>query len=64
MSGNRAVLAFFRDLLRRRAGMFAALVVLNALAAAAGLVVPRLLGELVNTTVDGDRQVARTSSPS
>ncbi|PUA82609.1 ABC transporter ATP-binding protein [Nocardioides currus] len=53
VSGNREVLAFFRDLLSRRRGMFAALVVLNALAAATGLVVPRLLGELVNTAVDG-----------
>lgn len=53
VSGNRAVLTFFRDLLASRRGMFTALVVLNALAAATGLVVPRLLGELVNTTVDG-----------
>ncbi len=53
VSGNRAVLAFFRDLLASRKGMFAALVAFNALAAATGLVVPRLLGELVNTTVDG-----------
>jgi ABC-type multidrug transport system fused ATPase/permease subunit len=53
VSGNRAVLAFFRDLLTSRKGMFAALVAFNALAAATGLVVPRLLGELVNTTVDG-----------
>ena len=40
VAGNREVLAFFRDLLRRRRGAFAALVVLNALAAGAGLVVP------------------------
>ncbi len=53
VAGNREVLAFFRDLLRERRGSFAALVVLNALAAGAGLVVPRLLGELVNTTVEG-----------
>ena len=53
MAGNREVLAFFRDLLSSRRKAFAALVVLNALAAGAGLVVPRLLGELVNTTVDG-----------
>ena len=53
VSGNHAVLTFFRDLLTSRRGMFVALVVLNALAAATGLVVPRLLGELVNTTVDG-----------
>ena len=53
VAGNREVFAFFGDLLRRRRGAFAVLVVLNALAAVAGLVVPRLLGELVNTTVDG-----------
>ena len=53
VAGNREVVAFFRDLVSSRRGAFAALVVLNALAAAAGLVVPRLLGELVNTTVDG-----------
>ena len=53
VSGNRAVLTFFRDLVRTRRGIFTALVVLNALAAATALVVPRLLGELVNTTVDG-----------
>ncbi len=53
VSGNRAVLSFFRDLLGSRRGTFIALVVFNALAAATGLVVPRLLGELVNTTVDG-----------
>ncbi len=53
VAGNREVLAFFRDLVSRRRTAFAALVVLNALAAAAGLVVPRLLGELVNTTVEG-----------
>ncbi len=53
VSGNRAVLTFFRDLLGSRRGMFTALVLFNALAAATGLVVPRLLGELVNTTVNG-----------
>lgn len=53
VAGNREVLAFFRDLLSSRRKAFAALVVLNGLAAVAGLIVPRLLGELVNTTVDG-----------
>ena len=53
VAGNREVLAFFRDLFGQRRRAFAALVVLNALAAGAGLVVPRLLGELVNTTVEG-----------
>ncbi len=53
VAGNREVLAFFRDLLSSRRKAFAALVVLNGRAAVAGLIVPRLLGELVNTTVDG-----------
>ncbi len=48
VSGNRAVLTFFRDLIRSRKGSFALMVALNALAAGAALVVPRLLGSLVN----------------
>ena len=48
VSGNRAVLEFFGDLVRRRKRAFALLVLLNALAAGSALVVPRLLGELVN----------------
>ncbi|MBD3945633.1 ABC transporter ATP-binding protein [Nocardioides ganghwensis] len=48
VSGNRAVLAFFGDLVRSRKKSFALLVALNALAAGSALVVPRLLGELVN----------------
>jgi ABC-type multidrug transport system fused ATPase/permease subunit len=54
VADNKAVLTFFRSLLRQRRRMFVALVVLNALAAATGLVVPRLLGELINRTVAGD----------
>lgn len=54
VADNQAVLGFFRDLVLRRRGRFASLVVLNALAASAGLVVPRLLGELVNRTVSAD----------
>jgi ABC-type multidrug transport system fused ATPase/permease subunit len=54
VADNHAVLGFFRDLVLTRRGRFASLVVLNALAAAAGLVVPRLLGELVNRTVSAD----------
>ncbi len=53
VSGNRAVLTFCRELVSTRRGSVVALVLLNGLAAAAGLVVPRLLGELVNTTVGG-----------
>ena len=44
VSGNRAVLAFFGDLVRTRRRSFALLVLLNALAAGSALVVPRLLG--------------------
>jgi len=52
VSGNEAVLRFFRALVAHRRGPVVALVALNGLAAAAGLVVPRLLGELVDGTVD------------
>lgn len=52
VSGNREVVTFFRGLLRTRRGVVVAVVALNGLAAAAGLVVPRLLGELVNGTVE------------
>jgi len=53
VADDRAVLRFFRSLISRRRRMFTALVTLNALAAATGLVVPRLLGELVDRAVDG-----------
>lgn len=52
VAGDRAVLDFARTLIAERRGIFVALVALNALAAAAGLVVPRLLGDLVDLTVD------------
>ena len=52
VADNRAVLRFFRTLIAERRRMFVALVVLNALAAGSGLVVPRLLGVLVDRTVD------------
>ena len=52
VAGDRAVLGFFRELVASRRGAFVTLVVLNALAAGTGLVVPRLLGELVDRTVD------------
>ena len=48
MADNYAVMTFFRGLLRERKGIFVWLVVLNALAAGAALVVPRLLGGLVD----------------
>ena len=52
VADDRAVLRFFRTLISERRGIFVTLVVLNGLAAATGLVVPRLLGELVDRTID------------
>ncbi|HEX5860627.1 MAG TPA: ABC transporter ATP-binding protein [Nocardioides sp.] len=54
VAGDRVVLRFFRDLISDRRRMFAALVVLNGMAAATGLVVPRLLGSLVDRTFAED----------
>jgi ABC-type multidrug transport system fused ATPase/permease subunit len=54
VADDRAVLRFFRSLIGDRLWMFTALVALNALAAATGLVVPRLLGALVDRTVEAD----------
>ena len=62
VAGNHVVLAFFRGLLRERRTEVFWLVACNALAAAAALVVPRLLGTLVNRTVEGGAratQIAR-----
>ena len=53
VADDRAVLSFFRDLISQRRRMFVLLVVLNALAAATALVVPELLGDLVDRTNDG-----------
>jgi ABC-type multidrug transport system fused ATPase/permease subunit len=46
------VLDYLRGLLRRRAGLVVAVTLANALAAAAGLAVPLLLGRLVDTMVE------------
>jgi ABC-type multidrug transport system fused ATPase/permease subunit len=51
VADNRAVLAFVRDLIRSRRGVLIWMAVLNALAAGAALVVPRLLGALIDKTV-------------
>jgi len=59
VADNAAVGEFFRRLLRRRRGAFTAMVVLNALAAGTGLLIPRLLGGLIDQTVTG---VATTST--
>ncbi|QZY30729.1 ABC transporter ATP-binding protein/permease [Nocardioides coralli] len=53
VADDRAVLAFARQLISERRRTFVALVALNALAAGAALVVPRLLGNLVDRTVEG-----------
>jgi len=53
VADNAAVGEFFHRLLRRRRGAFTAMVVLNALAAATGLLIPRLLGGLIDQTVTG-----------
>lgn len=54
VAGDREVLRFARSLIVERKRAFVALVALNALAAATALVVPRLLGDLVDLTVDAD----------
>jgi ABC-type multidrug transport system fused ATPase/permease subunit len=61
VADNHAVIGFFRGLLRDRRGMVIWLVTLNALAAGAALVVPRLLGNLVNRTVDGGARATQLS---
>jgi ABC-type multidrug transport system fused ATPase/permease subunit len=53
VADDRAVLRFFRRLISERRRIFVALLVLNALAAGASLVVPRLLGMIVDRTEAG-----------
>ena len=53
VAGRRAVGAFLLDLLRRRRGIVVLLLSLHALGALAGLVVPRLLGSLVDSVSTG-----------
>ncbi len=53
VADDRAVFRFFRSLISERRGIFVTLVLFNALAAATGLIVPRLLGQLVDRTVGG-----------
>ncbi len=50
---DKVVFQFFGELIRERRRMFLALVLLNGLAAGTGLVVPRLLGDLVDQVDDG-----------
>ncbi|MGC4110927.1 MAG: ABC transporter ATP-binding protein [Nocardioides sp.] len=53
VADNHVVLAFFRSLMKERRSEVFWLVALNALAAGAALVIPRLLGNLVNRVQDG-----------
>ena len=62
VADNSAVLAFIGDLIRERRTAFAAMVLLNALAAGSGLLVPRLLGSLVDRVVDGVSSTAAVTS--
>jgi ABC-type multidrug transport system fused ATPase/permease subunit len=59
VADNGVVLAFLGGLVRQRRAEVFWLVALNALAAAAALVVPRLLGTLVNRTVEGGARAAQ-----
>ncbi len=62
VADNAAVVRFFGDLLRGRRGIFAAMVVFNGLAAASGLLVPRLLGDLVDETAHGAASLESVTS--
>jgi ABC-type multidrug transport system fused ATPase/permease subunit len=62
VADNRVVLTFFRGLLAERRSEVFWLVALNALAAGAALVVPRLLGNLVNRTVHGGARADQISA--
>lgn len=54
IADNAAVWEFAKALVKQRRGIFTTLVILNALAACAGLVVPRLLGSLIDRTDAGE----------
>lgn len=62
VADNQAVFAFLRGLLKQRRGAFVTMVVLNMLAAASGLLVPRLLGELIDGTVAGTATTASVTT--
>jgi len=62
VADSAAVRVFFARLLRERRGAIAAMVVLNALAAASGLLIPRLLGELIDRTVSGASSASTVTS--
>jgi len=54
VADNEAVFAFLGRLVRHRRRAFTVMVVLNALAAGTALLIPRLLGNLIDGTVAGD----------
>ena len=62
VADNAAVFEFLGRLLSERRGVFAAMVLFNALAAATGLLVPRLLGDLIDRTVAGGSSTANVST--
>ena len=61
MADTSSVVRFIRELLSQQRLLVVAVVVANALAATAGLLVPRLLGELVDSTT-ADVQAGRTDA--
>ncbi|MBC9821951.1 ABC transporter ATP-binding protein [Terrabacter sp. MAHUQ-38] len=61
IADTRRVVRFIGGLLTRERRLVVAVVLANALAATAGLLVPRLLGELVDSTV-GDVQAGRVDA--
>ncbi|MEO6143766.1 MAG: ABC transporter ATP-binding protein [Dermatophilaceae bacterium] len=62
VADNAAVRAFFGRLLRERRGALMAMIVLNALAAASGLLIPWLLGGLIDRTVRGASSASTVTS--
>lgn len=60
VAGNRQVVSFLRGLLATRRGMVVAMVALNAAAGVAGLVVPRLLGRLIDRAGQGGQGLAQS----
>ena len=63
VADDRAVLGFLGRLLRNRKGTFTLLVCLNGLAAGSALVVPRLLGALIDRAVLGGPAAASSVAP-
>lgn len=53
VADGRSVVKFVSDLILRRRSLVAALIVVNVLASIAGVVVPRILGDLVDRAVPG-----------